>query len=592
MKVVSRYCDSCGIKIPAGDITEGIALKYEESFYCKDCKAEIIPLIEQKKGKANGAVSTGAAKTSAPKSPIPDLAPPLRSAPKSAPAKPAAAGAAPPNGARPRPATGSAAVRPGAPAAKRPLSARPGAAKAPLARKAAAPARAAPDDDEVAPDEEEAEGAEGAAPRSRVMLFAVGGAAVVAVVVGVVLAMRGPGTASGGERAGGTPKAGAGAGAAESPSEKNRKLLADAEARIAGLDPVAAIKVLDEARSRLIPAPNANDVAATIDARVEKLGEEVEEIAAKTFKDVSEKAAGQRSSGDFEGALATLRGFPEELRETGWWRTNARAEIAKIELLLAAKREAEPILRKAESYARAKEWRLAIGVLEGYDREHYRDATEIAERVEKMIAEYLSAMSSAEQSQALARLDKEEAAAAEAERKAEEERRRKEDERIARLPWENLMGDDLFIWKLPEPFPKEAWKLDKATRELRGSSGEAIKGQEFGAAIGVGKSWRDVAIQFRYKVMKGGFRVGFRSKGVAGVCGQALVPNIADGQWHTVEVLVRGSGSQTEATVVEGGAKKKCETRGEDGSSEGGVAFLLEPNSEVVFADLKVKVID
>ena len=61
MKVVSRYCDSCGVKIPAQDIQDEVALKYEDSYYCKECKADILPLID-KKGGGNGSSGKGVAK--------------------------------------------------------------------------------------------------------------------------------------------------------------------------------------------------------------------------------------------------------------------------------------------------------------------------------------------------------------------------------------------------------------------------------------------------------------------------------------------------------------------------------------------------
>ena len=49
MKVVSKYCDTCGIKINDSDLKRSIAIEHESKFYCKDCKQEALKALEASK---------------------------------------------------------------------------------------------------------------------------------------------------------------------------------------------------------------------------------------------------------------------------------------------------------------------------------------------------------------------------------------------------------------------------------------------------------------------------------------------------------------------------------------------------------------
>ncbi len=71
MKVESRYCDACGVKIALDDLREGEAVQLEESvFHCKECKAKLGSDKKKTEEKAAGeAESPSAAKK-------PDDAPP------------------------------------------------------------------------------------------------------------------------------------------------------------------------------------------------------------------------------------------------------------------------------------------------------------------------------------------------------------------------------------------------------------------------------------------------------------------------------------------------------------------------------------
>jgi hypothetical protein len=617
VKVVSRYCDSCGIKIPASDIVDGTALKYEESFYCKDCKGEIIALVG-KKGK-NGSTPLAVARSLPASTAAPDAerrgfspprapgAPPSSStpakgtrvprlAPNSPAPGPAKRPAAPAKGAPGKPEgpapKASAPARPAAPGGRpsfgsRPGLTKPGTTRPPLGRRTPpARARAGKGGDEGAEEEVDEAPPAGDFP---VVPIAIGAIAVVALAAGGWLFFfRGNKGSSG--------AAARSAIAAKSPSEeaaeKNRAIFAEAEAAKAKADIVLAIKRAKDARERIVPAPNAEDIANAIDAISDELEAKLTAEAGKTFAETAEKARAAIDAGAFEEAIAAYRSFPEQYRTTAWWKNNALAEIARLEILLSAKREAEPILKKAEAYAAEKEWRLAIGVLEGFDRPYYREAADFCQKIERRIREYESLMAQAEQGKALATIEESEKAEKEAEARAEAERRKKEDERIAALPWEKVMGDDLINWRLPPPLPPEAWKIDKATRELSGKCGAALAGQDYGAVAGVGKStWKDFAVQFRYKIVKGSFRVGLRVDPARGFA-EATPDLQPDGQWHTIEIMVRGSGSKTEVSQGEGAARKPCPAKDLESSESGGVAFVLAAESEVVFADLKVKVIN
>jgi hypothetical protein len=596
VKVVSRYCDSCGIKIPATEIKDGTALKYEESYYCKDCKAEILPLIEQKKGKSSSgakpAVPAPAVERAKPAAgATARAAAPARGGNGAAPAKPAAKPAAPAGKipARPAPGARPPLAKAGASAPPRPGAARPGlAARKPAPR----PARE-PEEDEEAPEGsgDDLAAAEGAAEKKfPTVPVAIGAVVVVAIVVALLLMPK---------RGGGAPAKGdAPVSSAKSEEdvakEKNKQLVADCEkcSEKSGAELYEAIrhyeKVLAEPTSFIARASNAVDTSEKIEAVVGTLRDKLAEEGKKVYETIYAKAQEQAKAGSIDAAIETLRGFPEEYRET--WKDNIKGEIARLDGQLAAKREAEPILKKAADLAAAKEYAVAIGVLEGFDTEKYRD-TEWEARVKKDMLKYQALASARDQGAVLAELDAKDKEEQEAEKKALAAKRAQEDKRIAGLSWERLLGDDLFTWSSPPPAPKGAWSIpDKKAKELVGKCGDAVNGQPYGAIAGVGKpNWADAIFKFRYKIVKGSFQLGARFSQSA--CIDIIPPVTADGEWHTVEVSVRGEGRKTELTITENGASKPCEGKDLDASEKGGFCFVLMPQSEVVFADLQVKVI-
>ena len=47
MRVESRYCDDCGVKIPLDDLSDGSAVEVEESvFYCRECRPKHVKKAE------------------------------------------------------------------------------------------------------------------------------------------------------------------------------------------------------------------------------------------------------------------------------------------------------------------------------------------------------------------------------------------------------------------------------------------------------------------------------------------------------------------------------------------------------------------
>lgn len=71
MRVTSRYCEQCGIKIPLEDIRRGKFLEHEGDFYCMQCRDDVLPRINKSqknsppKGTPSAPVKTSKRKISA-----------------------------------------------------------------------------------------------------------------------------------------------------------------------------------------------------------------------------------------------------------------------------------------------------------------------------------------------------------------------------------------------------------------------------------------------------------------------------------------------------------------------------------------------
>lgn len=594
MKVVSRYCDSCGVKIPAQDIEDEVALKYEDSYYCKECKTEILPLIEKdKKAGGNGATPAGKAVSKAAKAgaaagaaagakKAPSKEGPPAKEQKSAgagapkitsgarPAVPGAAGKAPSGT---RPAVGAAA-KPGA--SKPGAAARPGlAAKKPISRRPA--------------DEEEPEDSEGGseeemdaslAPRKNKMLLPalVGGGVLLAIVL--VWAFSGAGGTSGATEASVAKKT-----PQQVAREKSQKIWRDAVAAVKDKPAGEQIRVLNGViQSGAILDQSVMDEA---EKKLEDMQEAYKARGKEEFDKLYARAKALADQEKYEEAITTLRNFDDELRETPWYLRNVRAEIERLERLSLAKSEAEPLLKKAAEYAAQKEWMLAAGVLEGFDGEEHRQSP-FAARVAQYLKHYVDAASGSEIEGLLEQMRKDEEARKAAELAEKKRKQEEEDRRIASLNWTSIPTDDLFTWKLPEPKPAESWK--PSGKELVGKCGGALPNMQIGAAAGCGdRRWIDFIVEFKYKVVKGGFRVGARALADRWV---ELSPAIqADGQYHTMTISVRGTDDDAFQEILPDGTKRQVKFDAHD-STQGGIAFCLLPDSECVFTEVRIKVIN
>jgi hypothetical protein len=326
-------------------------------------------------------------------------------------------------------------------------------------------------------------------------------------------------------------------------------------------------------------------VAARVEAELDGLDEQLNKQGKESYEALSQKAREQAEVAAFEEAIATLKTYPEELRESQWWK-NATIEIGKYEKQLAAKSEADPLERKAREYANQKEYLVAVGVLEGFDTTEF-GSSPFAARLEGLKRQYEEIASEAERTEALGLAENKEKEARDKELAEKRARKQKDMDKVASANWTQIPTDDLFTWKTPEPAPKDAWKCQG--KELVGKSGAALPNDKIGARAGSGnKSWVDYVLQFRYKVVKGNFRVGVRA--TEGAYVELQPETVTDGQWHAMEIQVYGSEDDAFQQIVDGAAKTiKFDSHD---SAAGGVAFCLMPNSEVVFTEVKVKVIN
>ncbi len=585
MKVVSRYCDSCGVKIPATDIQDAVALKYEDSYYCKECKADILPLIDKKGGKGGGNGAAGGLRKVAAQA---GEAAERNAKPGAAARRPA--GVVGEGSEKGRRAAGV--VGEGSEKARRAgtgMAAGSSAARAAIKSGARKPVKARDEEEDDGGGSEEELDAEDA-PKKNKLLIPLAAAGVAVVAIGLWLALSSGGGSGAGNGGAPGPEEGPKKSTAQLSKEKSEKVWA---AALSG----AKDKPMGERIKALRAVTQDGGIADQgvmdrAESEIEALEADYKAKGKEVFEELNAKARQLAEVADYEEAIATLRGFPGDLRETPWYTNNVKAEISKYEENLAAKAEAEPLMRKAREYAEQKEFRLAAGVLEGFDAEQFRKSPWVAE-FDKLKRNYEEAATAAEQDEALDDLAKKKKAEEDARLAEIAAKRRKEDERIASMNWERLPTDDLFTWKLPPPTPGEAWKTDPKTKELTGKSGGStlpnMTGTPLAAVAGVGnKAWIDFIFEFRYKIVKGNFQVGVRASEKGWVSCEP--ETIADGQWHSVQMSVRGMEADAIQQVVDG-VPKPVKIDNINDSTQGGIAFGLLTNSEVVFADIRIKVI-
>ncbi len=324
--------------------------------------------------------------------------------------------------------------------------------------------------------------------------------------------------------------------------------------------------------------------AAKVDAEIERLRVAQRDAARAGLEALVKKAKELEKQGDIVAALDSWSSASADVRSAEEWKTIAAPEIKRLEKAVMAKLEAMPLLERAEELAAKGEIERAIGVLEGFDIDTYRD-TEWGTRVEKRLHELAAGGDKAAKQAAIAAIEA--AEQAEKARIAAERAARKQKDlaRVANERWEG-QGVDLFVWKLPEPKPKEAWKTEGKELVCRAPAG--AKG-EFAAIAGVGKpTWSDYLVKFDYKIERGKLAVGVRSNGRAFV---KLEPGLkADGQWHTITILVYGDGDDAFEEVLPDGTRRRIAFDAHD-SWTGGIAFAVSPGGEVRLRAIKVKVI-
>ena len=659
--VVAVYCDSCGVKIAPDALEGGQALQFEDSFYCRDCKADILPLIGKTpaKAKPKSPAKTSRKKASADKT---AAAPVKRKRRRSASASGDEVSAA-------------SAKKPAAPKRRR----RSASSEAPAAsdEKKAAPKRrrrstsseaaAAPKEkpsagvptaaDEAAlayptrkrrrataakPEEQEA------APKRRK-----------AARAGTAAGSRRP-QEQGERKSPAAPKPGAASrpkrtrrrsqesstGDGEPRTPRRAKTAADQKPLLIGLGVVGGILLLaigafmmggDKGPKPLTPAQIAQkkkaEAAATTQRRkkvlvateekakrygedyvamidlwrsvTEELGgdyadqikttiaglEQTMKIDAQTaFDRISSKADDLTADGKYVEALAEWNTFPYTLRTTTVWLDKGKTAVQVLEKIAIAQSEAEPLLNRATELAAQGEYQRALGVLEGFDTDHYADST-WTQKMEELKRAYAGGSSDSEQQAALEALAAERAAAIARKNQELADKKRQDFARIAAMPWDN-QGVDLLIWRLPEPRPKEAWTTEGD--ELRGKApGANLEGMANVAAVaGVGDpEWQDFVIEFEYKVISGSFHIGARS--TPGAWAQ-LEPQISkDGSWHKYTFLAYGKDSTAfqEISSLSPLRSKPIKFDAHD-SLQGGVAFVLPASAEVHFRNIRAKVIN
>jgi hypothetical protein len=686
----ARYCDSCGTKIEAEEIEAGTALVYEESYYCGECKQDVLPLIGKQEKKQGGAKAANTAKTAAKPAKAPKAAAkasttgakakagasagagvrggagrkresagkaeapakagagasatrtrrrakptaddtadagkrPVKRRARRAPAKEAAAEEADqPKAQRARKAP----ERGKRPAGKAPARARrsrgagaggdgddAGAAATPKRRARAGAAsrgdapvkrRRRPRSESGDGEGDDAAGArraarkpqKGGAPARRrrrsgsgsseiegapekkglpLPLLIGGGAALVAILIIAIVMASGPEET--------TPADGGTQLASETQADKEAAAQALFEETKSELgDPpkdgyAAAIQRWSRMRADMTSA-----WAQKVDEEVARLQTAQKEAASTALDALAARAEALEQDGKLVEALDAWMSATQDLRASAAWAQRAEPAIKSLEKAVLAKLEAEPLLARADELAAKSDVERAIGVLEGYDMDTHR-GTDWGGRVAARLRDLAAGGDRGAKEAALAEITA--AERAEAQRIAQEraDKKRKDLARVERDAWEG-QGVDLFIWKLPEPTPKEAWVTEG--KELVCKAPGSASGQ-FGAIAGVGKpTWGDYLVTFEYKITRGELSFGVRSNGSAFV---KLEPDLKDdGSWHQLTVLVYGDGDDAFEEVLPNGSRRKLGFDAHD-SWNGGVAFGVSPGGEVRLRNIKVKVI-
>ncbi|RME74774.1 MAG: hypothetical protein D6776_04525 [Planctomycetota bacterium] len=636
--MASAYCDSCGTKLASEQIDSGEALAYDGAYYCGECKQDVLPLIgkqEKRQGKAagapaaakaggNGAPAGGESAAKSAKSAQPTATKrAARRAAGTARPKAAAAGrsseigakAAKAVGKRPRAAdtsakagAGKAKVRAKAKAAGS-VAARAGVKPA---RKGAATsskgtaaggrkvvkrrARTRAELGDVDPSKvvkrkrrvsssrrRSGSGSMEAAlggDRKKLWLWGGVGAAVLAVILVLVV--------FGGSKETKSDKADGGTQLASSTALEQEQAAQELfeETKQAIGDPpkdgyAAAIRQWSRLRSEMTPS-----WAEKVDAEIERLKIAQRDAAKAALETLAKKAKELEDKGEITAALDLWSSASQEVRAAEAWKEIGKPAIERLEKLVLARLEAEPLLARADELAGEGQTERAIGVLEGFDLETHR-GTPWAKKVQDRIRELGAGGDKAGKEAALAAVRAAEQAEKQRIAAARAEKKRKDLARVANERWEG-QGVDLFIWKLPEPTPKEAWVTEGKELVCRAPSTPLGNGK-IAALAGVGKpSWADYYVHFAYKIERGELFFGVRSNGRAFV---QLEPElIADGQWHELTVLVYGDGDDAFEQVLPNGQRRRIGFDAHD-SWNGGVVFGVGPNGVVRLRDIKVKVI-
>jgi hypothetical protein len=531
LKVVSRYCDSCGIKIPAQDIKDEVALEFEGSYYCKDCKEDILPLIEKSKKKAR----------------------------KAAPAT-----------ARPRKKAAAKVKK----QARKAVSRESREKKRPV-KKRRVPAKAVRRRVEEIEEEEEDVEEERFVPAKRstfpvVPAAIVGGCVLILLILLLIIAS----SSDPGVQQGQQPVI-----SEEQKLEEEYAKLFKAAEDYAAKNPNEYKEIIarfDEVRRKAY----YYSWGEKAEKKIREIKEQMMEDAKNAYTRLHDKAEELKAQGEYIAAIKVFDKFPVDLRRTGWYTKDVMKDIELLKKQLAAQEEAEPLLKRARDLAGEGKYAYAIGVLSGFSERHSNSPW--FDRIRSLRLNYESKRADRDimedEAAELAKVKAEE----EKRKKEEEERRKKEEALIASLPWTPLLGTDLFNWTLRSQ--NGDWKIKN--KELQGTNSTQRV-----CFIGTGsKEWQNYLVKFKFKVVKGSFQLAVRFVVVRGRFPSYVTLSIDNctgrtNEWHEALISIRGS--EFKQTID----AKTSDVPASGSSTAGGIGFMLAPGGEVHFTDINVKVI-
>lgn len=586
MKVVSRYCDSCGIKIHAADIKEGRAFKFEDSFFCADCKDEILPIIKRSRDKTQKdgkPAPTDGREAAAPKrAKDADLKPPAKPVPKLAKGKAPAAreegssesGESSESSAQEPPARGKVALPPGKKATR-------------ISKRLRPRTRIRREEEE----DEEGEGEEGGGkarrPRARglpVVPFAVigGGLFILFIILAVVVFGGNTPPAPVVSRSNGP-----------SPEDVGRILYEDADRWYAAhhgeyREAIARFRAAAGAGDAGIQS-RANDAARRIQ---DEWNREARGALDRLREDVSDLLDGRQ----YEDVLRRVEEFPAGLRTP-----EVASELATLADRArrgrSADGDAEVLIARANELASAGEWLRAQGVLHAFPDE-YQDLPAY-QRISATLDAIASSRSRQEQAEEERRQAAERLDARQHQQEQQEAARSQAMEQLASITPEPQIGRDLLNWNVFNM--DQGWRLENGVVIGQATDQMNLRG------VATDSRWRDYLLEFEFQPVRGTFAVGVRAQMINQGEGYALGGTMLDArnmqatnqasQWYRMRILVQGETYARidgdlgpNATIVPLQPMPPGQT-GLAPLPSGGFFFLLQPNSEIRFRNVALRII-